>query len=385
MIEAVRCGASQRAVARAYRVSVGAVQYWVKRAGDGPLDAVDWRTQASRPHTTPSRTAADVEAAVLALRAELRETSDLGEYGARAIRAALPTRGIAPVPSERTVNRILARQGAFDGLRRRRTPPPPRGWYLPAVAAGAAELDAYDIIEGLVLEGDPAEVLVLTGIALHSGLVLALPCPGLGTEEVLAGLVGHWCAVGYPPYVQFDNDTRFQGPHQHSDVVGRVTRLCLQLGITPVFAPPRELGFQAAIESFNGRWQAKVWTRFHHDSLLALENCSARYVTAVQRRVAARVEAAPARTALAADWQPEWRRPPTGTVIFLRRTDDQGRATVLGHPFPVAAHWVHRLVRAEIQLPAGPIRFYALRRRDPASQPLLNEVAYQLPDRRRKG
>jgi len=39
-------------------------------------------------------------------------------------------------------------------------------------------------------------------------------------------------------------------------------RTCLRLDVTPVFAPPRESGFQAAIENFNGRWQAKVWARF---------------------------------------------------------------------------------------------------------------------------
>ena len=69
---------------------------------------------------------------------------------------------------------------------------------------------------------------------------------------------------------QFDNDTRFQGPHQHRDVVSRVMRLCLSLGVTPVFAPVREHGFQNAIENLNGRWQAKVWSRFHHESLAAL-------------------------------------------------------------------------------------------------------------------
>jgi hypothetical protein len=51
----------------------------------------------------------------------------------------------------------------------------------------------------------------------------------------------------------FDNDTRFQGPHQFPDAIGRVARLCLSLDIVPVFAPVHEHGFQAAIEAFNGR------------------------------------------------------------------------------------------------------------------------------------
>ena len=81
-------------------------------------------------------------------------------------------------------------------------------------------------------------------------------------KKTVQTLVAHWREHGLPAYAQFDNDTIFQGAHQYRDTFGRVTRLCLQLGVTPVFAPPRETGFQAAIESYNGRWQAKVWRRF---------------------------------------------------------------------------------------------------------------------------
>ena len=42
---------------------------------------------------------------------------------------------------------------------------------------------------------------------------------------------------------------------------------------------------------------------------------------------------------------------------------------------------VHRLVRAEVHLTANTIRFYALRRREPTDQPLLNEIPYELPKR----
>ena len=70
---------------------------------------------------------------------------------------------------------------------------------------------------------------------------------------------------------------------------------------------------------------------------------------------------------------------PRGRVVFLRRTDDQGYASLLGHRFDVDPHWLHRLVRAEVELPEGPIRFHALRRRDRTSQPLLQETPYSLP------
>ena len=47
----------------------------------------------------------------------------------------------------------------------------------------------------------------------------------------------------------------------------------------------------------------------------------------------------------------------------------------------VDRHWLHRLVRAEVNLDDNTIRFFALRRREPTDQPLLNKVPYTLPKR----
>jgi hypothetical protein len=187
-----------------------------------------------------------------------------------------------------------------------------------------------------------------------------------------------------PAYAQFDNDTRFQGAHQHRDVVGQVTRLCLSLGVIPVFVPPCEPGFQASIENFNGRWQAKVWARFQHESLAALQTRSRHYIAAARARVASRSDRVPPRRPFPADWQLDLQGALRGRIIYLRRTNDKGYARVLGYSVAVAPDWCHRLVRAEVDLDAGTIQFYALRRREPTSQPLLCEITHRLPSRRFK-
>ena len=318
---------------------------------------------------------------MLTLRAELKDQSDLGEFGAGAIRDALEARGARPLPSARTIGRILERRGALDGRRRARRPAPPPGWYLPDLAARRAELDSFDIVEGLVIRGG-TDVEVLNATALYGGLVSSWPM-GLVTAEAAAeALTARWRADGLPAYAQFDNDTIFQGAHQHKDVVGRVARLCLGLGVTPVFAPPRETGFQAAIENYNGRWQAKVWARFTHESIDDLVSRSDKYVAAARVRSAARIEAAPPRRPFPEGWRLSLQAPLHGRIVYLRRTGETGAAELLGHRFEVDRAWPNRLVRAEVDLDAGRIRFYALRRRDPARQPLLREVAHRLPARR---
>ena len=378
---AVRRGASQRSVARRFRMHLRTVQRWVGRAGNRRLDRVAWCDQPRGPREPPRRTGSAVEAQVVALRRTLQRQSDLGGFGAEAVAAELRRQAVPNPPCARTIHRILERCGALDGGQRTRRPAPPRGWYLPDLAAARAELDQFDLVEDLKIQDGPL-VGSLNGVSLHGGLVGAFPDAQFTAAAVRALLTDHWREEGLPDYAQFDNDTRFQGPHQHRDVVGSVTRLCLSLGVTPVFIPPGEVGFQAAIENFNGLWQAKVWSRFHHPSLPALQEQSRRYVAAHRRRAAARREHAPERTAFPQDWRLNLQTPPQGTIIYLRRTTDQGHVYLLGRSFIVAPTWLHRLVRCEVDLDRDLIRFHALRRRDPSHQPLLNEVPYQLPQRR---
>lgn len=380
MVAAVRRGASRRAVARRFGVSVSNVQRWVERADGQRLDRVAWRDRPAGCPRAANRVSRRTEAAVLQLRRTLREESVLGEYGANAIRDALAEAGQAPLPSVRTIGRILERRGALDGTRRQRWPAPPKGWYLPPVAAGWAELDCFDLIEDLKLKDGPL-IDICTAIALHSGLVGAWPLRHSTAGAVLTQVIGHWRANGLPTYAQFDNDTRFQGPHQHRDVLGRVVRACLQLGVTPVFAPPREWGFQGLIEHFNGLFQAKVWQRVAFRDVGELARYAVRYCQARYARLGSRVETAPPRRPVAADWELDLGRAPTGEVIFIRRTSDRGRVEFLGRSWTVSSRWCHRLVRATLDLAHHEIRIHALRRRAPREQPLLAQLPYHFPHR----
>jgi len=369
-----------RAVARAHHVSLSTVQRALQRAGAQRLDRVDWQDR-SHARQRPQRTAAAMEERIVRLRHELGVTSDLGEYGAVALRRVLLERGATQVPAVRTIHRIVARRGLLDRQRRVRRPAPPPGWYLPDVVSGCAELDSFDFVEGVVIQNGP-HVEILNGVSLHGGLIGSWPGPIFTATVTMATLLTHWQTVGLPAYAQFDNDTRFQGPHQHRDVVSRVMRLCGHLGVTPVFAPPREHGFQNAVENLNGRWQQKVWSRFHHASLDALQQQSDRFVAATRLRRAVRLAAAPTRPLIAPTWQLDLQASPTGRAIFLRRTTEGGTVSVLGRAFPLDPLWPHRLVRCEVNFDDHAIRFYRLRRREPLDQPLILEVPYVLPHRR---
>jgi hypothetical protein len=379
LVAAVRRGQSLHAVARQFGVGVATVSHWVERAKGQRLDRVDWCDRSRAPHK-PRRTETSMEDLVLEIRKDLAG-SDLGAIGAVAIRQALLDQGHARPPAGRTINRILARRGALDGRRRTRRPPPPKGWYLPDVAAAKAELDSFDVVEGLVIKDGP-QVEVLNGCSLHGGLVVSWPVESPVTSRLtVESLVAHWRAFGLPGYAQFDNDMIFHGTHRYPDALGRVLRLCLSLGVVPVLVPPRETGFQAMIESYNGWWQAKVWSRFQHKGLEDLRGHSQRYVAALLKQRAARVEAAPDRRPFPADWKLNLKKRPSGRLVYLRRSNPNSEVALLGQTRPLGQVWPNRLVRCEVDLGKDKIRFFTLRRKEPGSQPQILEVDYRLPNR----
>lgn len=384
MLKAVRAGESIRQVAERFHVSPSQVQFWVKRCRGKRLDRCDVADVRRGPRAPWNRVPPSVEREVLEVRQRLKVDSILGEYGAPAIHQAMLHAAVVPVPAVATISRILLRRGAVDAVRRQRRPPPPKGWYLPEVARGHAEVDCFDVIVDLKIETGPW-FSVLTAIALLGGQVQAWPREQLGSPGVVQCLLAHWRELGMSTYAQFDNDTLFQGAHHLPDSLGRVVRVCLLLGVIPVFAPPREPGFQNAVEGFNALWQTKVWQRFNFPTFLSLCTQSDAYVRAHRQRNAPRSEAAPARTPFPNGLELDLHQPLRGLIIFLRRTDAYGRITLLGHQWPISTQWIHRLVRCEVNFNQKQIQFYALRRRDPEDQPLLATIPYRFPTKRFQG
>lgn len=365
MVAAVRRGASLREVARRWRCSVRTVWRWVWRARGRRLERVDWSDRPSGPAIPANHTPRAMERRIVGLRRWLVQHDPLGYVGSETIRRKLVTAG-QPAPSARTIARILRRAGVTPEKRQRR-PPPPAGWYLPAVAAGEAELDQLDVVEGLRLHG-VGLVEVLTGISLWGKLVLAEPIlTGWRIDTIRPVLGAHWRQWGAPTYLQMDNDTRFAGTGRAVRRLGRLIRFCLAEGVIPVFVPPRETGFQAAVESFNWLWQAKVWQRYRHRNV---EQLAKRNQAFLQAHRELRWRELPERR------RPP--RPPASLVVFLRRTDGRGRIQLLGTEVSIAVHWSHRLVRAELDTTTQTLCVYALRRREPGHQPLLKMRNFKL-------
>ena len=384
MVRLVRSGKSMHGVADQVGVSQSTVSLWVARAKGLRLDRVDFSGGKPGCARAWNRVATSIEQRIVELRRSLREESVLGEYGAWAIQAALKAEIGSGEPSVATINRVLSRKGLQDSARRMRRPPPPQGWYLPTVATRQADIDCFDFIEDLKIANGPL-VDLLTAKSLQGRLSDSWVMVQRSAQRTAWCLRERWQRDGLPRYAQFDNDTVFQGAHQFPNAVGRVSRLCLQLDVIPVFVPPLEHGMQNTIENFNGLWQAKVWRRYRMGSVRELQARSDQYIRARRARTSAAAEAAPPRRPMPQHFRLHLHAPLRGLMIFIRRTDETGHVHMLGQRFAVSPHWLHRLVRCEVDFDHDRIRCFALRRHTPTDQPLLTTIPYHRPHKRFQG
>ncbi|MDR0336564.1 MAG: hypothetical protein LBI18_05685 [Planctomycetaceae bacterium] len=288
--------------------------------------------------------------------------------------------GCNNIPSRTTINRSLQRNGILDGKHRKRLMPPPKGWYLPDKEGQTAELDQFDYIEECYLKGGQM-VHILNGISLFSGLAYSKPVLRMTAENTVQGIIEHGRKVGVPEYAQFDNGTVFHGPN-NPDSIGSVSKLCLSLGVIPIFVPPHEFGFQANVERYNGLWQRGVWDRFHFKNINEIQTQSERYVQAVKEKIETKIKLADTRKIIDKNWKFSNKIPQKGTIIFIRRTDNKGRVKVMGHLWQLDENWTTRLIRATVYLKNHMILFHKLRRKDPFNHDYIGYAEYLLPTRK---
>src|SRR5687767_11726836 len=109
MVRRVRTGVGLREVARQFGVSVSVVSRWVTHSAGQRLDRCSFSD--SKRGRAWNRIESDIERRILQTRAQLRELSVLGEYGADAIQRTLHEELPAVLVSRASINRVLRRRG----------------------------------------------------------------------------------------------------------------------------------------------------------------------------------------------------------------------------------------------------------------------------------
>lgn len=241
-VRRVLAGATAAEVAAELRRSERWVFKW--RARYDPTDD-GWARAASRaPATVANKTAPEVEALILEVRERL-QADPWAQVGATAIAWELKKLGLRALPPSWTIERVLQRAGVPRRPRRaRRTP---KGTPYPApLALLPNACQEGDLIGPRHLRGAiPFFVLNVIDLARRAaGCELQLSKADAPTANAVIQI---WGRLGIPERFQLDNWLVPSNTHRLPVVV----RLCLALGVTPVFIPFAEPWRNSVVEHFN--------------------------------------------------------------------------------------------------------------------------------------
>jgi len=160
--------------------------------------------------------------------------------------------GIVPLPSVRTINRILKRGGLVKhrkgGYRPVRTLYP----VLPSLRPN--QTHQADLVGPCYLKG-PVRFFSLNVLDTATFRCGIHPCLSRSSQAVVDGIWGIWKRIGIPEKIQVDNAWSFFGSPTHPRGMGPLIRLCLHNGVEPWFIPMSEPWRNGMIESFNDRYQ----------------------------------------------------------------------------------------------------------------------------------
>jgi transposase InsO family protein len=174
--------------------------------------------------------------------------------GAQAILWELEDFGIKPLPSLRTINRILSR----NELTHRRTGKyEPKGTPYPKLPALLPnQTHQMDMVGPCYLIG-PLRFYGINVIDAATARCGLHSSPSKAGQDVLDGVWSIWSRLGIPDNLQVDNAMSFFGSPKYPRATSQFIRLCLRNGVEPWFIPMSEPWRNGMIEQFNDHYQQK--------------------------------------------------------------------------------------------------------------------------------
>lgn len=237
------------------------------------------RAHRSHPRTTPAR----VVRAIVRARDRLERHGRGREFaglGADAVAWELELARVRPLPSRRTIERVLARSGR-TARAARPAPRPAAGPYPTPRARRPCDLQETDLVgpRHLRTPRGPLRFFSFHTVDVAGGGAASAQFEDKSGESFCLYLAGiAWPQLGLPVIWQVDNEAALAGyPGRGGRIFTQPVRLALLLGVEVRFIPEGEPGRQADVESFNGLWQARVLRRFECPGLGRLARVSDRF------------------------------------------------------------------------------------------------------------
>jgi hypothetical protein len=328
-------------------------KWWRRYQAEG---ASGLRDRSPAPHVSRRAVSDELRQAILKVRDRLmRRHGPRERYrlaGAPTIRHDLECLGYSPLPSLRTIERVLRAAG--------RTSPAFR--LQPQVASSdyphwqlthSNQRHQMDLIGPRYLKGSRRQWYFLVYRDVYDQAVYVEFQPKPKMETVLAFVVRAWQRLGLPDVLQVDNGELF-GLTTHPGALSRLIRLALLVGVQLTFIPEHEPWRNGSIEQFNGWLQERLLAiplrspgqvRRELEALMA--TCLNEHIhPQLNFQTTAQVRRGLALRRLPQNFSAHQQPLPVaiGQVVFIRRVRPSGRITVLGVKYKLAKRWAHHYV-----------------------------------------
>ena len=204
-------------------------------------------------------------------------------------------------------------------------------------------------------------------------------------DYVIEFLLDCWTKNTIPKYLQMDNGAYFIGDLRHPRHFSRVVRLCLYLGVEPVFIAARKPWMNGTIEDFNGDFERKLWQREQFKDLKHLRREAKIFLKRHNssqdwKHRNASLEAIADRK-IPKDFEIDTNNLPIteGEVHFIREVKKEGKINVLNEDFDVDKSLAYEYVWATIDTRKEQLHVY--HRGEKAKEARLVKVhEYQIED-----
>lgn len=256
---AIRMRLAGETLATIYR-TLQRSEAWVRKWWHRYLDAGgEGLYELSRAHgAVVERTPMHIERAILAIRRRLAAHATphtrYALIGAATIREELNALGFTPIPTLRTIDRILQRHN-LTSPRLRLARRLPRSTYPGPQAHDTNQVHQVDLVGPRYLTGSKTKYYFYLCKDVFDQAVYAEFHAGNDMDQVLLFLIHAWQRLGLPRTVQFDNGRQFYGAGRYARSLNRVIRLTLRLGVEPAFIPEASPERNGSVENFNGWFQ----------------------------------------------------------------------------------------------------------------------------------
>lgn len=316
------------------------------------------RDRSHAPKSNPQRWSGEIRQVILDIRDRMmRRRGPRARYrlaGAATIRHELACLGYDPLPSLRTIERVL-QQGERTSPAFHPEPCTSSSSYPMFRVTHSNQRHQVDLIGPRYLKGSRRQWFFLVYRDAYDGAVFVEFQPKPHMEEVLAFVVRAWQRLGLPDILQVDNSDLF-GLTSHPGSLNRFVRLTLLAGVNLTFIPEHEPWRHCAIERFNGWLQERILSiplhfpsQVRRELRAMMDTCFREHIHPdLNFQTTAQIRKHLSPHTLPHNFHRHLEPLPVaiGRVTFLRRVRPSGRITILGVKFQVGKRLVHQYVSA---------------------------------------